>query len=129
MYRYTFELDLYVHPGFVSQNIASCLLDRLLEMCNTGYNACGGYEYHNEYEYLKTGPSRVIKTIILTVHKEHGEKDEETLKFLRRFKFNRAGHLSRIGYKLGNEVDAFLYAHTTTETIEPGRRPAVPPEH
>jgi L-amino acid N-acyltransferase YncA len=126
MYRFTFELELYVHPGFQDKKIASCLLDRLLEMCNTGYNACGGYDYLNEYEYLKNGPGRVIKTIILKVHKEHGEKDDDTAEFLKRFKFQRSGRIPRIGYKLGKEVDVFLYNHTTTETVEPASRPTVP---
>src|SRR5690348_6513952 len=53
MYRYTFEMELFVHPGYTHKHIAKCLLDRLLEMSNTGYNARGGYEYVNEYDYLK----------------------------------------------------------------------------
>jgi L-amino acid N-acyltransferase YncA len=128
MYRYTFEMELYTHPGYQSQNIASCLLDRLLEMANTGYNACGGYEYRNDWEYLKTGPSRVIKTIMLTVCKENGENDDQTAEFMKRFKFYRAGHIPRMGYKLDKVVDVFLYRHTTSETIEPGSRPSVPLE-
>jgi L-amino acid N-acyltransferase YncA len=129
MYRFTFELELYVHIGYQSQNIGSCLLDKLLEMCNTGYNACGGYEYRNEYDYLKNGPRRIIKTMILKVHKEHGEKDDKTAEFLRHFKFQRSGHISRIGYKHGKEVDVFLYSHTTTETIDSGSRPMAPLDH
>jgi hypothetical protein len=125
MYRYTFELEIYVHPGYLCQNIASCLLDRLLEMANTGYNACGGYDYRNDFEYLKTGPSRVIKIIMLTVHKEHDEKHEKTTDYLKRFKFIRSGHIPQIGFKLGKTVDAHFYRHVTTETIEASGRPTV----
>jgi len=128
MYRYTFELELYVHPGFLSQNIASCLLDRLLEMVNTGYNACGGYEYQNDSQYLKTGPRRVVKTIILTVLKEHGEDNEKASTFLKKFGFHCAGHIKQVGFKLGKVVDAFHYRHTTTEVIDPKSRPSVPLE-
>jgi GNAT superfamily N-acetyltransferase len=128
MYRYTFELELYVDPAFVRQHIAKCLLDRLLELANTGYNACGGYEYRNDSEYLKSGPSRVIKTIMLTVQKVHGETDENTAKWLHQFKFSRAGHIPYMGYKLDKAVDVFLYRHTTSETIECGGRPSVPLE-
>jgi GNAT superfamily N-acetyltransferase len=128
MYRYTFELELYVHPGYLCQNIAKCLLDRLLEIANTGYNACGGYEYRNESQYLKTGPSRVIKTIVLTVHKEHGEpyeKAEKIEKYLRPFGFRPAGHIPQIGYKLNKVVDMYLFRHITSETINPSVNPTV----
>jgi L-amino acid N-acyltransferase YncA len=125
MYRYTFELELYVHPGYQSQNIASCLLDRLLEMANTGYNACGGYEYQNDSEYLKTGPSRVIKVIMLAVQKEHGKDESKTSDYLKKFKFYRAGHIPQMGFKLGKVVDTLLFRHTTTEVIDPNGRPSV----
>jgi L-amino acid N-acyltransferase YncA len=128
MYRYTFELELYVHPGYTCQNVASCLLDRILEMANTGYNACGGYEYRNDSEYLKTGPARVIKTIMVTVHKEHGQSEDATMEYMKRFKFYRAGHIPQMGFKLGKAVDVFLYRHTTTETVDPNTRPTVPLE-
>jgi GNAT superfamily N-acetyltransferase len=128
MYRYTFELELYVHPDFVRQHIAKCLLDRLLELANTGYNARGGYVYRNDSQYLKCGPSRVIKTIMLTVQKEHGESDDNTAEWLKQFKFSRAGHIPYMGYKLDKVVDVFLYRHTTSETIESGGRPSVPLE-
>jgi L-amino acid N-acyltransferase YncA len=123
MYRYTFELELYVHPGYVRQNIGSCLLDRLLEMSNTSYNARGGYEWINDSDYLKTGPSRVIKTIMLTVFKENGDNDENEYDFLKKFKFIRTGHIPNMGYKLGKAVDVVLYRHVTSEPIHPHVRP------
>jgi L-amino acid N-acyltransferase YncA len=125
IYRYTFEMKLYVHPGFVCQKIAQCLLDRILEMCNTSYSARGGYEYHNNYEYLKNGPSRVVKTIMLSVHIEHGEKDTKAHEYLKPFKFYRAGHIPEIGFKNGKVVDKFLFRHTTSENVDPNSRPAI----
>ncbi|KAH8731648.1 hypothetical protein GQ44DRAFT_755720 [Phaeosphaeriaceae sp. PMI808] len=128
MYRYTFDMDLYVHPGYVCHKIAKCLLDKLLEMCNTGYNARGGYEYRNEYEYLKYGPTRVIKTIMLTVHIENGEKDTTTYEYLKPFGFSRGGHIRKIAYKFGKVVDACFFSHETTETINPNSVPNLPSE-
>ncbi|CAO2652355.1 Nn.00g006380.m01.CDS01 [Neocucurbitaria sp. VM-36] len=128
MYRFTFEMEVYVHPGFVNQGIAKCLLDRLLEMANTGYNARGGYEYVNEYEYLKTGPSRVIKTILLNVHHQHGADVQWATDFLSAFKFVRAGRLSHVGFKKDQIVDISIYQHHTTETINPSSIPTVPLE-
>jgi L-amino acid N-acyltransferase YncA len=127
MYRFTFELELYVHPGYQSQNIASCLLDRLLEMANTGYNACGGYEYRNDSEYLKNGPSRVIKTILLNVLKEQGEDAQKTTDFLKKFKFRCAGHIKEMGFKLGKIVDVYHYQHNTSEVIDPSSKPTGAP--
>ena len=126
MYRYTFELEIFVHPGYTSQNIASCLLDALLEMCNTGYNACGGYEYRNDSEYLKLGPKRVIKVINLSVCKEAGENVDSTAKFLKRFDFSRAGRLLQVGYKFGKVIDMHIFQHATSETIDLNGRPTVP---
>lgn len=125
MYRYTFEMELYVHPGYLSQNIASCLLDRLLEMANTSYNTCGGYEYKNDSQYLKTGPSRVIKNILLIALKENGEDVKHTSEFLARFGFRLAGHIKEMGFKLGKVVDQYIYRHATTEAIDPNSIPTV----
>jgi L-amino acid N-acyltransferase YncA len=119
-YRYTFEMELYVHPGYLCQKIAKCLLDRLLEMANTSYNACGGYEYKNDTQYLKTGYLRVIKTIVLNVHKENGTNSSKTETFLKPFGFRSAGHIPHVGYKLGKAVDLLIYRHTTTEKINAG---------
>ncbi|KAH7066636.1 hypothetical protein BKA63DRAFT_425662 [Paraphoma chrysanthemicola] len=125
IYRYTFKLELYVHPGYTSQNIGSCLLDKLLEMASTGYKARDGYEYKNDSDYLKTGPSRVIKTIILQVLKENGEKPEETSKFLKQFNFSCAGHITNMGFKFGKAIEVFMYRHTTTEYIDANARPLI----
>ncbi|KAH7389850.1 hypothetical protein BKA66DRAFT_510870 [Pyrenochaeta sp. MPI-SDFR-AT-0127] len=126
MYRFTFEMELFVHPGYTHKSVARCLLDRLLEMANTGYNARGGYEYVNEFEYLKTGPSRVIKTILLNVHHEHGADIQKATDYLHSFKFIRAGRLSHVGFKKGKIVDISIYQHHTTETINPSGIPTVP---
>ncbi|KAG9191544.1 hypothetical protein G6011_10278 [Alternaria panax] len=126
-YRYTFEMQLYVHPGFVSKGIGKCLVDRLLEMADTSYRARGGYEYVNDDQYLKTGPSRVIKTILLNVHHEHGENLEADWrgKFLSTCKFFRVGRIPEMAYKSDKVVDVSIFAHHTKEDINPSARPTV----
>ena len=118
-------MELYIHAGFLEKNIAKCLLDRLLEMVNTGYNALGGYEYRNEFEYLKNGPTRVIKTILLNVHHDSKDVPWQT-KFLSTFKFIRAGHISRVGYKKNRVVDVSIYQHHTSEEINAAGLPTLP---
>lgn len=123
MYRFTFEMELFVHPGFTHKGVAKCLLDRLLDMANTGYNARGGYEYVNKFEYLRNGPTRVIKTIVLNVHHEHGADTQHITDYLSPFKFVRAGKISQIGFKNDKVVDMSIYQHHTTETINPSGIP------
>ncbi|OAL56404.1 hypothetical protein IQ07DRAFT_674610 [Pyrenochaeta sp. DS3sAY3a] len=124
MYRYTFDVELIVHPGFTQKKIAKCLLDCLLEMSNTGYKVRGGYDYVNESEYLKQGPTRVIKTMLLHFHHKHGEDIDWANEFMRDFNFHRAGRFSHIGYKQGNVVDMTAYQHNTTENINAAGIPA-----
>ncbi|KAH6872177.1 hypothetical protein BKA58DRAFT_381504 [Alternaria rosae] len=126
-FRYTFELELFVHPGFVSKGIGKCLVDRLLEMADTSYRARGGYEYVNNFEYLKTGPSRVVKTILLNVHHENGEDLDAGWrgKFLSACKFVRVGRLPKVGHKHDKVIDVSIFAHHTKEDIDPSARPTV----
>lgn len=127
MYRYTFEMELFVHPGFISKGIAKCLLDRLLEMINPNYTARGGYEYINKFEYLKNGPNRVVKTILVNVHHENG-KDVWQQKLLNAFNFVRCGRLQKVGYKLNTVVDISIFCHHTAEEINASGIPTVPLE-
>ncbi|EUC46651.1 hypothetical protein COCMIDRAFT_92327 [Bipolaris oryzae ATCC 44560] len=127
LFRYTFEMELFVHPGYTSKGIGKCLVDRLLEMADTSYRLRGGYEYVNNFEYLKTGPARVIKTILLNVHHENGEHAETGWqgKFLHACKFHRVGRLPKVGYKNNTVIDVAIYAHHTGEEINAGGRPTV----
>ncbi|KAI4632777.1 hypothetical protein J4E80_000135 [Alternaria sp. BMP 0032] len=127
LYRYTFEMELFVHPGFVSKGIGKCLVDRLLEMVDTSYRARGGYEYVNNFDYLKTGPSRVVKTVLLNVHHENGDDLDADWRgnFLSACKFIRVGRLPRVGYKHDKVIDVSIFAHHTKEDIDPSARPTV----
>ncbi|KAI2480052.1 hypothetical protein Ptr902_08233 [Pyrenophora tritici-repentis] len=128
LFRYTFDMELFVHPGFVKKGIAKCLMDRILEMVDTSYNARGGYQYINNFDYLKNGPSRVIKTILLNVHHKNGGESMETgwqSKFLSAFKFSRSGRLPKVGYKNDKVIDVSIFAHHTREDIVASGRPTI----
>ncbi|KAF2845677.1 hypothetical protein T440DRAFT_407371 [Plenodomus tracheiphilus IPT5] len=125
MFRFTFDMELYVHPGFVQKRIAKCLLDKLLDLANTGYAIRGGYDYKNEFEYLKTGPSRVVKTILLNVHHESGKEIEWQSKLLNDFGFKRCGRMPGVGYKHDKVVDISTFSYQTTELINAAGRPSV----
>lgn len=126
MFRYSFELEFYTHPGFIRQGIASCLLDKLLMMANTGYNPRGGYEYSQRGEYLKHGSLRVIKSIGLNVPFVAKDEIEWMNKWLKGYGFSRRGHWQNMGYKRGSVVDINQYQHLTTEEIDPHSMPQEP---
>ncbi|KAL1598777.1 hypothetical protein SLS60_007919 [Paraconiothyrium brasiliense] len=126
MYRFSFELECYIHPDFVRQNIAKCLFDRILEMVNTSYPAKGGYEWINRGEYLKHGSSRVVKVINCNVPHEEGDDMVWMTDFMRKFKFRKAGHLFKMGYKYGKIIDVTIYQHETSEIIDSSVPPLQP---
>jgi GNAT superfamily N-acetyltransferase len=127
LWRYTFDMEIFVHPGFTRKGIGKCLMDRLLEMADTSYRARGGYQYVNNFEYLKAGPSRVVKTILLNVHHVNGEDPQEGWqgKFMKDYTFLRVGRLPQVGHKLDQVVDVSIYAHHTKEQINAGLLPTV----
>lgn len=128
MYRFTFELETYVHPGYLQQGIGKCLLDQIMFMSHTEYHKRGGYEYNSESEYLKNGHSRTIKTILANVHYERGydKETEWVTSYLGDFGFRKAGRLSQVGYKAGKVVDKLLFQLQTTEIIDPMSIPTMP---
>jgi len=124
MYRYTFELALYVHPGYIRQGVGKCLLDQLMYLSHTGYSKKGGFEWVNDFEYLKSGKRRTIKTILASTHFEHGEDVEWMADYLGEFGFRKAGRFSHVGYKVGKVIDKTWFQVQTSEVIEAGGVPA-----
>ncbi|KAF1927207.1 uncharacterized protein M421DRAFT_6397 [Didymella exigua CBS 183.55] len=125
MYRFTFELETYIHPGFIHQGIGRCLLDQMMYICNTSYIKRDGYEWVNEFEYLKNGTSRIVKTILASVHYEKGEDAEWATSYLGDFGFKKAGRLSQIGHKAGKVVDKVIFQLQTSEVINPQSIPII----
>ena len=123
MHRFTFELEMYVHPGYIRQGIGKCLLDQMMYMANTGYNKKGGFEWVNDFEYLKSGSSRTIKTILVSVHYERGDDVEWTTSYLGDFGFKKAGRFAQVGHKIGKVVDKVMFQTQTTEVINPNSIP------
>ncbi|KAJ4991853.1 hypothetical protein SVAN01_02703 [Stagonosporopsis vannaccii] len=125
MYRYTFELALYVHPGYIRQGVGKCLLDQLMYLSHTGYDKKGGFEYVNEFEYLKNGKHRTIKTILAGAHYERGAEIEWIADYLGEFGFRKAGRFSYAGYKIGQVIDKTWFQVQTSEVIDAKGSPAI----
>lgn len=118
IFRYTFELEWFVRPGFTNQGVGKCLLDRVLTMTDMSYTARGGYEYVNKFEYLKNGSSRVVKTILFNVLHKHGEEIPRQKKVMEMFNFQRCGHIYNIGYKQDTAMDMSAFQYQTGEEID-----------
>ncbi|KAF2261814.1 hypothetical protein CC78DRAFT_583333 [Lojkania enalia] len=128
MYRFTFEMELYIHPFHQRRGVGKCLIDKLLDLVDTGYKFRGGYPYINTGEYLKNGPSRVVKMINCSLPHEAGETDELMgfTSLLKEFNFRRSGHLKQMGYKYGKIVDVSVFQYETKELIEANNQPDIP---
>ncbi|KAF2466447.1 uncharacterized protein BDR25DRAFT_187625, partial [Lindgomyces ingoldianus] len=127
MYRFTFELELYVHSAYQSQGIGKCLLDRMISIADTSYNPKGGYEWIARGDYLRNGCGRVVKTIIATVpHEPDTGEINRVSSLLKLYNFRKCGHLYQMGFKYGKKVDVSIFQYITTETIEANLKPTTP---
>ncbi|KAF2119877.1 hypothetical protein BDV96DRAFT_485917 [Lophiotrema nucula] len=132
MYRYTFEMEMYVHPECLGKGVGSCIMDKLLSMVATGYDQRGGYEWRPAENYLKFGSSRVTKVVNVTYPHETYEgkaRPDELQKFFRfmdRYGFKHNARLRKVGFKYGKVVDVSIYQYETTETIDADQRPTIP---
>jgi L-amino acid N-acyltransferase YncA len=118
MHRFSSELALYVHPGYIRQGIGKCLLDKLMDYADTSYKKKGGYEYVNNFEYLKTGNMQILKTITVRMHYE-GDDAEWATTYFGDYGFKRAGRYYEIGHKIGKVVNVVMFQYHTSEKIDP----------
>lgn len=104
MYRFTFEMEIFVHHEHLHQGIGKCLMDRMMTLVNPGYMSKGGYDWVPRTEYLKHGCSRVVKVVNFSFPHANDAVEKEKLEyvstFMKMFGFRKAGHLYGIGYKL-----------------------------
>ncbi|EFR03987.1 hypothetical protein MGYG_06991 [Nannizzia gypsea CBS 118893] len=52
--RFSYDLELFVHPKRLKLGVASCLLDKMLEICDPKYKARGGYIFDCSLGYTWT---------------------------------------------------------------------------
>ena len=104
-YRFTVELELWVHHAYIHQGIGKSMLDRMLAALDPGYNLLGCAPLLGKYDATRwsSGGQRTIKTILVNLlHNKAGEKDLEWMKkWLTEKNFEYQGTLSEIGFKFG----------------------------
>lgn len=141
MYRYTTNMEVYVHHKYLDQKIGSCLIDRMLYLCDpTRYVPKTNCEYIVRTDYMKNGPEQTIKHIVFSFphltteawepeiyQDRHALKDgpenapakpyppfrEWLRQSLFRFGFVQTGQLKHVGYRMGRPVDVSLFQYQT----------------
>ena len=105
MYRYTVELEVFIKNDCQRKGIGRCLVDKMLQILDVGYDPRGGYDFPNEDAKYRAGGSRTIGNIIVNV--PYASDDHGPLKWkkawLGQFKFEKVGELTDIGRKLNKK--------------------------
>lgn len=101
MYRFTAEIECYIHKESTQKSIAKCLLDKLMGLLDPEYVERGGFDIEGE-ELEGVGPSRVIKNIIANVPYAQPERLEWIGRWLSAWLgFKQVGILEDVGNKAG----------------------------
>lgn len=99
MYRFTAELEFYVHPEFRQKGVAKCLMDKLLNIADEGHLPRGGYDVRDDE--LGLGSQRTLSKLIVNVPYNEQEGTKKWLgSWLESCGFEQKGDIDDIGHKL-----------------------------
>lgn len=132
MYKYTVELEFFVHKDYLSKSIGSCLFDRLLFLLDPLYSRRGGYDFRSDDEaYLNAGGKRVLSNVLINLPYPDTDEGKDHIKRMRQWlvkeKFRYAGEMVGIGIKeLGKGsfsaqqvlVNTALFQYTTGSIVQ-----------
>lgn len=107
MYRFTAEVEMYVHHEYRQKGVARCLMDKLLHIVAEGYMPRGGYNVTDED--LGLGAQRTLSKLIMNV--SYNEQDGTKKRLgpcLESFDFEQKGDVDDIGHKLGKRQEIRL---------------------
>lgn len=103
--KYTAELELYVHQEWLHKKIGSCLLDKLLEVCDGGYIRRQGYFFHSdEPSKYYPGGSRDLMSLVFVFrffYQREESEFERVKNWLAEFDFEEKGLFDHVGMKKG----------------------------
>ena len=103
--KYTAEIELFVHPDHVRQGIGKCLLDKLLQVCDTGYIPRSGYMFTCDKDVntnYGTGGNRYLTNVIFVLRfLKSDPKDYQWTKewLMRSWDFKESALLEETGVK------------------------------
>lgn len=119
MYRFTSELELYVHPSHLHAGVGTCLMDAMLSLLDPDFISRGGYDGGEE---VRLGAQRCVSRVVLNLPRV-GNGEEWLEKWLERCGFRRRGLLEGVGVKLGRSVDLGIWMRETGSAVDPKNPP------
>lgn len=116
----TVEVELFVDPAFVRYGVGRCLLDKIIHVLDSGYNACGGYEFITDSMGYSAGGRRSVACIIIHVpySRQTTKELEWTKEWLEGFGFEQSGDLKDIGRKQSQAVSLATFSRQTMVTVD-----------
>ena len=104
-FRFTVELELWVHHAYLHQGIGRSMLDRILAALDPGYNVLECAPVGGKYDPLQWngGGHCIVKTILVNLlYSQAGEEELEwKKKWLSDNNFEHQGTLTDLGFKFG----------------------------
>jgi L-amino acid N-acyltransferase YncA len=105
MYRFTAELEIYIHHDNYLKGLGKCLMDKLLGLLDPEYIEHGGYDIEGD-EAEGIGARRMTKNIIVNLPYEKPEVLEWKARWLTDWcGFGQVGNLEGVGCKDGKTYE------------------------
>lgn len=104
MYRYTAEMELFVHPEYVRKGVGSALLDRMVFLLDLDHKISTSADWREKtVDLVNPGSIRYTKNITMSIPFVF-EEDDERMRWieawLNSFGFHKKGEWDRVGLKL-----------------------------
>lgn len=125
MYRFTAQLEFFVHPDYTRKNIANCIIDQLLFMLDCGHVPRRGYDV--EGDEMTLGTTRILSKLIISVPFVSGTS--ERMRWLWNWLqgpnagFKQIGTVDDVGMKLGHSVSLAQFSRKTGTVLNPKNLP------
>lgn len=125
MYRYSAEMEIFVHPYYRRKGIGSALLDRMVFLLDPEHKISVRAEWRErEVEMVVAGGIRIIQNISVPIPYAAGKQDERErmqwmITWLKSFGFDKKGEYEGMGVKLGNSVNLALFQKRTGASVDP----------
>ncbi|KAI9850821.1 MAG: hypothetical protein M1838_004974 [Thelocarpon superellum] len=118
-YRYTVELQLYVHPQFRRLGVGTRLLDQMVSILDRSYVHRGGYTFCDGEGWGPGGRRQIVKVVCnIPYTVDDSIEMARVKKWLERFGFDQMADLPRMGIKFGKWVNVLQLQRTTKENVD-----------
>ena len=106
MYRYTSEMEVFVHQQYRNKGVGSTLLDRMIFLLDPDHKIRSEVEWlETDVELVNPGATRWVKSITMSVpfaFEKENERMQWIEKWLNKFGFEAKGEWDRVGIKLNS---------------------------